>query len=278
MGNLEGGGAPCLVVLAPESDRGRRILLTRDRLIVGREQSCDVRFDDLGVSRTHAIVQQHGGTIYVEDLGSTGGTFVNGAPTSALRELRPGDLLTFASVTARLEGGAVSLASVDDTSTMVHPVPAGPKIQAPQHQQPLQPCPAHQPPSPPQSLQHPVIKTRARWLTWIGVVLFLVGAGTFTVADFSFLRHLSAAVRHGTEPSAAGLYGRELGGVSLGLADGSLAVVGLMLLLTGIALHAVAAARRRRASREFSPRPAAPAPAAPAPAGPVAPARAVRYG
>ena len=98
MMRLDSGGTPHLVVLAPDSDRGRRIPLDRDYLLVGREQTCDVRFDDPHVSRTHAALQRRGNRVYVEDLGSSGGTFVNGAATTAARELRAGDVLTFASV------------------------------------------------------------------------------------------------------------------------------------------------------------------------------------
>ena len=260
MGNLDRGGAPCLVVLAPESDRGRRIPLTAARLIVGRERGCDVRFDDLGVSRTHAVVQRHGDAVFVEDLGSSGGTFVNGAVTTALRELRSGDLLAFASVTARLEGGPVSLARVDDTSTMVHPaVAAGPEP-APGSAGDVQ-CHHY--------LHHlsqqretflagvAATRTRARWLAWTGLALFTVGAGTFAAADLSFLRQLGVAIRTRTPlPSTASLFGREVAGVPLGLADGSLALLGLLLLVTGLGLCLVAAARRRRADRDFTPRPA----------------------
>lgn len=268
MVNLD-GGAPCLVVLAPESDRGRRIPLTGERLIVGRERGCDVRFDDPGVSRTHAAVQRHGDAVFVEDLGSSGGTFVNGAVTTALRELRSGDLLAFASVTARLEGGPASLASVDDTSTMVHPATPGPapgpagEVQCHHYLQHLS--------QQRESFLRGVAatRTRARWLAWTGFVLFGVGAGTFAAADLSFLKQIGAAIRTGAAPPpTASLLGREVAGVPLGLADGSLAMVGLMLLVTGIVLYLVAAARRRRADRDFSPRPA----------GPVAPARAAHCG
>ena len=271
MVNLDGGGAPCLVVLAPEPDRGRRIPLTRERLIVGRDRGCDVRFDDLGVSRAHAAVQRHGDAVFVEDLGSSGGTFVNGVATTALRELRSGDLLAFASVTARLEGGPVSLASVDETSTMAHPAAPAP-VPGPGRAGEIQ-CHHY--------LQHlsqqresflrgvAATRTRARWLAWTGLVLFVVGAGTFAAADLSFLKQISAAIRTGAAPpSTAGLFGREVAGIPLGLADGALAVVGLMLLVTGIVLFMVAAARRRRADRDFPPRPAVP----------VAPARAVQCG
>jgi hypothetical protein len=241
---------------------------------VGREQGCDVRFEDLGVSRTHAAVQRHGEAVFVEDLGSSGGTFVNGARTTALRELRSGDLLAFASVTARLEGGPVSLARVDDTSTMAHPAPPAPAPPPGPRRGPAGEVQCHH------YLQHlsqqresflrgvAATRTRARWLAWTGLVLFGVGAGTFAAADLSFLKQLGAALRTGAAPpSTAGLTGREVAGVPLGLADGSLALVGLMLLITGIVLYFLAAARRRRADRDFSPRP-----------GPVAPAHAAQCG
>jgi hypothetical protein len=263
MVNQDGGG-PCLVVLAPESDRGRRIPLTRDRLIVGRERGCDVRFDDLAVSRTHAAVQRNGDAVFVEDLGSSGGTFVNGVATTALRERRPAGFRLGDRAPGRRP---VSLASVDDTSTMAHPAapapgPAG-EIQCHHYLQHL-------------SQQREsflrgaaATRTRARWLAWTGLVLFVVGAGTFAAADLSFLKQIGAAVRTGAAPpSTAGLFGREVAGIPLGLADGALAVAGLLLLVTGIVLFMVAAARRRRADRDFTPRPAAP----------VAPARAVQCG
>ena len=117
MMRLDSGGTPHLIVLAPDSDRGRRILLDRDYLVVGREQTCDVWFDDPYVSRTHAALQRRGNRVYVEDLGSSGGTFVNGTATTAARELRAGDVLTFASVRARLESGAVA----DETSALPAP-------------------------------------------------------------------------------------------------------------------------------------------------------------
>ena len=79
----ESEGTPHLVVLAPESDRGRRIPLNKDYQVVGREPTCDVHFDDPCVSRAHAALRRRGKAVYVEDLGSSAGTFVNGE-TAAL--------------------------------------------------------------------------------------------------------------------------------------------------------------------------------------------------
>jgi hypothetical protein len=64
MMRLDSGGTPHLVVLAPDSDRGRRIPLDRDYLVVGREQTCDVWFNDPHVSRTHAALQRRGNRVY----------------------------------------------------------------------------------------------------------------------------------------------------------------------------------------------------------------------
>jgi hypothetical protein len=51
MMRLDSGDMPHLIVLRPGSDRGRRIPLYRDYLVAGREQTCDVQFDDPRVSR-----------------------------------------------------------------------------------------------------------------------------------------------------------------------------------------------------------------------------------
>ena len=93
---------PRLVILAPEAIRGRQIELAADYLTVGREPTCDVLLDDPHVSRTHAALQRRGGTVHVQDLGSSGGTFVNGNPATSA-ELRQGDIVAFATVRARFE-------------------------------------------------------------------------------------------------------------------------------------------------------------------------------
>ena len=118
----ESGGTAHLVVLAPESDRGRRIPLDKDYLVIGRERTCDVRFDDPCVSRTHAALRRLGNAVYVEDLGSAAGTFVNGQAAAPARELHTGDTLTFATVEARLEPRRSSA----DQTTIMSARPAGP--------------------------------------------------------------------------------------------------------------------------------------------------------
>ena len=255
----DGGGMPHLVVLTPESDRGRRIPLDRDYMVVGREQTCDVRFDDPHVSRTHAALQRRGNRVYVEDLGSSGGTFVNGAATTAARELRAGDVLTIAYVTARLESGAVA----DETSTM----PARPAQAAVVHQIDEQRAGVINNVDRDQYISHvqyvnqqrenflrevAATKTKARWLAWTGFLMFVAGFGVFAAADLSFIKGISDAIQNGGEPSSTtSPFGREIGGVPFGLAGWALAALGMILLIVGIVLHIVVTSRRRRAYRDF---------------------------
>jgi len=53
------------------------LLKTKDRIVVGRATGADVYFDDMEVSRHHAEIFNEGGSIWIQDLGSTNGTYVN---------------------------------------------------------------------------------------------------------------------------------------------------------------------------------------------------------
>ena len=47
-------------------------------VIVGRDESCDVRIVAQSVSREHCAIEQDGDDLVLRDLGSTGGTFLKG--------------------------------------------------------------------------------------------------------------------------------------------------------------------------------------------------------
>jgi pSer/pThr/pTyr-binding forkhead associated (FHA) protein len=96
----EGGLVPSLTIVTPGADNGRRIQLSGEYLVVGRGPASDICLDDPHVSRTHAALRRYGEAVYVQDLGSSGGTFVNGTAVTTARELCPGDLVTFAGLTA----------------------------------------------------------------------------------------------------------------------------------------------------------------------------------
>ena len=132
----QSAAVPHLVVLAPDAISGRRIELSKDYLVVGREPTCDVRLDDPHVSRTHAALRRRGSAVYVQDLGSSGGTFVNGNPVT-MTELLPGDVVTFATVQARFDAVVSPTDETHAMPTLIRPVPARPAKDAPSREEPV---------------------------------------------------------------------------------------------------------------------------------------------
>jgi hypothetical protein len=61
--------------------------------VIGRDESALVSIPDSSVSHRHARVYHSDGEWYVEDLGSTNGTFVNDRPLTRAVVLRPGDMV-----------------------------------------------------------------------------------------------------------------------------------------------------------------------------------------
>ncbi len=92
-GVLKKGRGPRLVI-AKEGGRGRKVAHpVQGGLVIGRAPDCDLVLEDEFVSNYHAKVYLLGGRFYVEDLGSTNGTFVNGRRISTPLELRGGDVI-----------------------------------------------------------------------------------------------------------------------------------------------------------------------------------------
>jgi pSer/pThr/pTyr-binding forkhead associated (FHA) protein len=315
---------PRLVMLAPESFRGREIDLLTDYLTVGREPSCDVCLDDPHVSRTHAALQRLDGAVYVQDLGSSGGTFVNGSPARRVR-LRHGDVVTFAAVQARFEAAAPVADATQAMPTQIVAPPVRERIPPGQDRPPpvreripprqggappprdeaglgrdagpmgdeVRPygAPTQADPGPaPQAgpvrydigQQHgqmisnvgrdqynahvqqviqqrdsflrevAATRTKARWLVWLGLLLFVAGFALFAAADLNLLKQIANDIQsNGTPPPPSNVFGRPIFGVPSGLVGWALGAVGGLMLVIGIVLHIVATSRRRRVEREY---------------------------
>lgn len=86
-------------LLKPQDNTGKTIaVLSGNTFILGRndeDRKPDIAFDDKRVSRQHCRISLSEGKPVVEDLGSTGGTYVNGDKISK-RKLVTGDLLNLA--------------------------------------------------------------------------------------------------------------------------------------------------------------------------------------
>jgi len=93
------------LVVSTGSLTGRTLEVER-RLVVGRDEGCElVLEDDEKVSRRHcAFSPNPDGTLTVEDLGSSNGTFVGGERISAPVVLRGGEEVRVGSTVLRAEG------------------------------------------------------------------------------------------------------------------------------------------------------------------------------
>ncbi len=79
-----------LVIVAGPGE-GRAFALG-ERSVIGRQAGCDLQLADNTVSRHHAVIVEEKGEYYVEDLGSSNGTYVNGHEVRRAR-LRHGDTI-----------------------------------------------------------------------------------------------------------------------------------------------------------------------------------------
>ena len=78
------------------------ILVDRVSVVVGRHPHCDSRLVSPRVSRWHCCLTEVDGAVWVRDLGSTNGIWINGRRVMSGR-LRPGDVLGIAHIRYRLE-------------------------------------------------------------------------------------------------------------------------------------------------------------------------------
>ena len=58
---------------------GLEVMLDRDRIVIGRGRKADLALAEATISRAHAAIGYDEAGVYLEDLGSTNGTLVNGA-------------------------------------------------------------------------------------------------------------------------------------------------------------------------------------------------------
>ena len=101
-GELEGMAKPppedteaCIILLHPPGpDIGKRTPLAEKSYIVGRDQSADLVIPRSTISRQHSRLRRDGSAWWVEDMGSTNGTFVNESRISE-RKLIDGDQIRF---------------------------------------------------------------------------------------------------------------------------------------------------------------------------------------
>jgi len=91
------------VVTSPSFPSGRRLTIA-EPTTVGRGPGSALRLDDDDyVSSRHAQITPGEGGVWIEDLGSTNGTFVNGAPVTTARLAGAGDMIRIGETQLRVE-------------------------------------------------------------------------------------------------------------------------------------------------------------------------------
>ncbi len=89
-GEVAAPNAVTVTIHPPDSGKTRTMRLDASS-VIGRAPECEVRLDDTYISQQHARIFGKNGSWYVEDLGSTNGTYVNEQRLAAPAMLQPGD-------------------------------------------------------------------------------------------------------------------------------------------------------------------------------------------
>ncbi len=106
------------------------VALTKERMTLGRKPQNDIVIDNIAVSAEHAVIVTLLNDSFLEDLGSTNGTFVNGQPVKK-HFLQNGDTIELGKYRLKFIADAdmavqpyqQSLASLAETSSM-QPLPS----------------------------------------------------------------------------------------------------------------------------------------------------------
>jgi pSer/pThr/pTyr-binding forkhead associated (FHA) protein len=89
----KGGKPPSHVIVhEPDGSKARNVKLSGSTQI-GRGAGCAIRLSDTYVSQVHARLYGENGSWFVEDLGSTNGTYLNDRKVSSPVEVHAGDVV-----------------------------------------------------------------------------------------------------------------------------------------------------------------------------------------
>ena len=130
-----------------KSVKGDKQVEIGDQLVAGRSEECDLVLTEGHPSRKHASVTVKEDGIWVEDLGSTNGTFVNDKLIEAAVKLEPGDIIRFDTDEYELVAPTTTVVrqAPDPNATVLRsPPPSLPKEAAPEPAPETTPEPAPQ--------------------------------------------------------------------------------------------------------------------------------------
>jgi len=98
----DSGKAPRKLLVIDDKGSKAGTFRLEQPLQVGRADACQIRLGDTYISQYHARIFPRDGTWYVEDLGSTNGTYLNQRKLTGPSELHAGDRLRLGKTTLEL--------------------------------------------------------------------------------------------------------------------------------------------------------------------------------
>ena len=81
---------------------GELVRIDKDTMIIGRSRTCDIVIPSAKVSRQHASLSRVDGDLYIEDLGSANGVWLNGEKITRAK-VSSGDTFTISDETLMFE-------------------------------------------------------------------------------------------------------------------------------------------------------------------------------
>jgi hypothetical protein len=91
--DLRAGVAPRLVVVAAMGHEPGTTFEVNGGATMGRSDNAEIRVDDPFASSAHARIFARGDFMYVEDMGSTNGTYLNGRQLRSAERLKVADVI-----------------------------------------------------------------------------------------------------------------------------------------------------------------------------------------
>ena len=124
------------LILSVDGQVLKEFTLSKERTLIGRKPHNDIQIDNLAVSGEHAAIITILNDSFIEDLGSTNGTMVNGKPVKK-HFLQANDVIEIGKHKLKYFNDAPSQASAADfEKTMIIRSPAKPAAAAPRRPRP----------------------------------------------------------------------------------------------------------------------------------------------
>jgi len=127
------------LVLSVGPNAGRFLPIVKADTIIGREAGDDIIIKDPEISRKHARIFLQGANYFIEDLGSTNGTSVNGARIQIASPLRVGDVIKLGEKTSLV------FEPITEADTILNPNVQSPATIPAQGEPVFPPAPAQMP-------------------------------------------------------------------------------------------------------------------------------------